>query len=65
MKVWDSASEEEVDPAIRRVLRKLDAGELDPLAPPAEIVATADVEWADDGEGPVRGRLRRALLAID
>jgi hypothetical protein len=65
MQVWDSASEEKIDPAIRRVLRTLDAGAREPLARPAQIVATDDAEWADDSEGPVRGRLRRALLTLD
>jgi hypothetical protein len=59
MQATEPNTEERPATERRRVLRPLARSER--VAPPVP----ASEEWADDGEGPIRGRLRRALLAVD
>jgi uncharacterized protein YqfB (UPF0267 family) len=61
IKVWHPAPEEPGAPPAAR------PGRSQPRATiaPRPRVAPASGDWADDGEGPLRGPLRRALLAVD
>lgn len=80
MKVWDSETEERVVPRLRRAVWSVDEGEGDreplavglPASQPAAVarpvavpLASPTPDWYDEYEGPVRGKLRRALQAID
>jgi hypothetical protein len=64
---WDGETEECVAPRLRRALRSVEEsdGRAGPLAGnPARLAAAP--WWADEQEEiPLRGRLRRALLAAD
>ncbi|HEY7066967.1 MAG TPA: hypothetical protein VII06_36215 [Chloroflexota bacterium] len=78
MKVWDSETEERVAPRLRRAVWSADeaGGEPRTMILPASAPAVAarpvaappagpGIDWYDEWEGPVRGKLRRALQAID
>ena len=63
---WDSESEERMAPGLLRAVWSVDESDREPMTRPgAVVVATGAEDWDDDYEGPVRGRLRRALLAVD
>ena len=80
MKVWGSETDERVAPRLHRAVWSADEGEgeresLAVLLPASEPAAAARpgaaplaspvIDWYAEYEGPVRGKLRRALQEID
>jgi hypothetical protein len=61
---WESESEERMAAPLRRAVWSADESEREPAGSGVVALTTARMGW-DDEEGPVRGRLRRALLADD
>jgi hypothetical protein len=64
MQAWNLDTDQGGAASDRPVLRQLEGGERPPRAEAPDLAWPA-TDWADDGEGPVRGRLRKALLALD
>jgi hypothetical protein len=66
--VWDVDGEERVAPRLRRALRSAEEeeGSPGPIAVDVTLLGRGGARWSDEQEEvPLRGRLRRALLAID
>ena len=66
--VWEVEGDERVAPPLRRALPSVEENEgaPGPLALNVALLRTHGARWSDEQEEvPLRGRLRRAFLAID